>query len=136
MKERVRIVYSSGFEGLIREKGLTPLSFIQQALKLGLLVEQGAVFQAVGGELCRLKMTDFTPYPSEIGVKMRASPICFEVPDDVVGEIKKTSSLKIPDWVSRAVSLRLLAENLDLRMFADDNYVRISFEKEESPSES
>lgn len=130
MKETVKVAYSAGLERLIQEKGLTPLSFIQQALKLGLLVEQGAVYQIIGKEPRILKMTDFPSYPLLVGLKLRASPICFDVPDAVVVEIKKTSSLEIHDWVSRAFTLRLMAENLDLQVLKDNKYVGILFENE------
>lgn len=137
--ETITFAYSNRLEKLITELGLGSLFFVKQALKLGLLVEKGVVHQMIEGTPCRLRMTDFNPYP--VRAELPQLPpgtqvLSFEVPPEVEAEIKKTSPLAISKWVCRAVSLRLMAENIDFRALIDGEYVRISFENEEESTQA
>lgn len=126
--ETITIAHSETLQEFVQERGLDISSFGQQALKLGLLVEKSILYQMIGGTPHSLRMTDFQPHPKLPRPQEGAQVITLRIPPEIKEAIEETSPLKINEWFARAVSLRMMFENIDLRALTDNGeYQKVSF---------
>lgn len=86
--------------------------FMDRVLILGRVVDDGLIFQKVGGEYLPLSMRDITPLPGPQKNKI-AEPVKIAISSEWETEIKHITGT-FSEWFSRAVNLRLKAPNLAL----------------------
>ncbi len=97
-----------------------------QALDLGAWVDKGVIYQKVGNDYLQVSIRDFDPLPKpSVGDKL-VDFINIQLDSEVYsGIIHKVGTFA--EWMSRAVALRLRAEELHLFHFNGEGYQNINF---------
>lgn len=126
MKERAYL--PNKLKKTIEEEKLDAWKWVKQAIKLGLLVEQGEIYRKIGDDYRKLRMKDIRPYPTPSGIGHPDLVEVIEIPREVTTEVRRTSQFRFREWFNRALTLRLMAENLNLLAREDDKFFQLSFE--------
>lgn len=124
MKENpITIRVGQGLENSALAKGQTFIEWFQDSLDLAAGVDEGNIYQKIGGEYQKLRITDVNPFMEESILK--PSHLFIVMPETYDQFVNKTASFK--DWALRVISLGLLAKNLDLYFYDGEDYEKIVF---------
>ena len=107
----------------IEKSGKDLNTWSQEVITLGLLVERGEIFQQVGQEFVKLRMTDIEPIARQAEEE---SLLHLKISDKITSELIRTHGRDIWDWVRRAINLRQIAPNLGLFKKRDGEYVALT----------
>src|SRR3989344_4145663 len=108
-----------------RQRGQTFESWFDDQRSLAEVIDEGRVFQKVGGEYLMVKITDINPLgePSE-KMEPKGSIGTVKIPAVFYRDIKnKPKSFR--DWALRVMNLGLRVENMDLYLFNEGEYCSI-----------
>lgn len=127
---KLEMPVSSFFKETIASQKEDFQAWAQEAVWMGLMVEDGKIYQKVGESFLRVRMADFEPLfdPSQhIGLMdKRVEIVDFSLSDKLIDKIRSFSHSEGGDWLRRAFNLLVMADHLGL-YFKKENEFRVLF---------
>lgn len=124
MKEKpIAIRIGRGLLEIAAAKKQAVPEWFEDALGLAVAVDRGEIFQSIGGEFQKLKITDIKPFTEESYLKRHRD---FTIIPDAYRDFKNIAG-NFKDLTLRIISLHIAAENLNLYFFDGERYNKIEF---------
>lgn len=100
--------------------------FLGLLIELGLLIDEGKMYQVFNGKKEKLNIDNFNHYQNSNNTRFINLEFESEYFDNLIGKLDKKVKIQVNNWLGKLFAFSLIAPNMQLEIENEDKFVKLN----------